>query len=104
MTPNHSQTRAARLLARILETQWFDEKMLAAELVLSVDELRGYAEGRAVMPLNRQLALALFAIEKAPAFARFGHQLKAQVAAAFAYAGHETATHASPPERSYFGR
>jgi hypothetical protein len=57
---------------------------LARELVVSPRELGEYLSGERIIPLTRQLCLALLVIERVPALARRGYALNAQARAAIA--------------------
>lgn len=78
-------SRAAQLLSRLSATRWFDLQTLARELVVPVATVEAYLNGTLPMPLDRQLCLSLFVIDKVPALARQGHQLHGQVQAAIAF-------------------
>lgn len=80
----------------------FDRAAVANELVVPVKALDAFLEGTLPMPLDRQLCLALFVIEKVPALARLGYQLRGQVKAAMAFQAHSTATHATSPPGAAF--
>ena len=96
------RTRAVVLLQRILGTRPRDIDAFAEALVVSRATLHAYLSGTLSMPLERQLCLALFVIEHIPTFARQGHQLRAQVAAAIAFQEHTTAIHGQPPPTTRF--
>ena len=89
--------RAVRLLTRVLATGWFDHEALANELVVTTAALESYVDGRAPMPLDRQMCLATFVIAKLPPLARDGHRLRGQVQAAVAFHTNVTETHLGPP-------
>ena len=101
MTPI-PRSRAVQLLAKVLDTPWFDRETLATELVVPVKALEAFIDGKLPMPLDRQLCLALFVIETVPPLARLGYQLRGQVKAAMAFEAHSTATHASSPPGAAF--
>jgi hypothetical protein len=88
---------AVRLLTRVIATGEFTTEALAAELVIPVEMVDRFASNDVPMPLERQLALALFVIERVPSLARSGHQLKGQVAAALAFATKVTEVHSGAP-------
>ena len=98
MTSDASRSSAVRLLERVLATGLYDRPAIANELVVSPARLDGYLSGSVSMPLDRQLLVAVFVIEKMPALARLGYRLRGQVTAAIAFENRETATHSSPPE------
>jgi hypothetical protein len=95
-TPN-KQSFAAHLLAKLLQTDSFSARQLAAELVIPEDALTKYADGESEMPLERQLCLATFIIEKVPPLVRHGYRLRAQVAASLTYHTRATITHSTSP-------
>ena len=91
------RARAVVLLQRILSTRPLDIDALAEALVVSRSTLHDYLSGNVPVPLERQLCLALFVIERVPELAREGHQLRAQVAAAISFQEHATVTHRHAP-------
>lgn len=93
----HRRARAFVLLQRILSTGSLDVDALAEALVVSPATLNAYLSGDVPIPLERQLCLALFVIERVPELAREGHRLRAQVAAAIAFHEHATALHREAP-------
>lgn len=95
--PTQTETRSAQLLRRVLHERALDRETLAHELLVTPRALDAFLEGRRVMPLDRQLCLALLVIDRVPSLARQGHALRAQVAAAIAYESHVTATHEDYP-------
>jgi len=97
MPSNGPRSRAVHVLKKVLDTRWFDREMLAAELVVPVDMIDKFLDGSLPMPLDRQLCLALFVIERVPTLSRLGYQLRGQVKAAASFEAHTTATHASSP-------
>lgn len=92
--------RAAKLLAKVL-ARGVDASALATDMVMTSRELEEYRSGRKLMPLDRQLCLALVVIESVPELAREGRTLRAQVAAAAAFHAAETTTHTGPPEGTF---
>jgi hypothetical protein len=82
----------------------YDQTQVASELAVPSATIDGYLSGSIAIPLERQLCLALFVIEKIPLLARSGHMLHGQVRAAIAFQGHSTAVHQTAPvpgPRSY---
>jgi hypothetical protein len=75
---------------------------LAEVIVVKRSALDSYLSGSLTIPLDRQLCLALFAIERVPSLARLGHQLLGQVAATTAFQAGSTATHLQPPPPARF--
>jgi hypothetical protein len=69
--------------------------------VVSRATLHGYLSGNAPIPLERQLCLALFVIERYPEFARLGYQLRGQAAAAIAFREQATAVHQQSPAKRF---
>ena len=96
------RSRALELLHKIVSTQSLDTRELAHALVVSRSTLESYLSGAVPIPLERQLCLALFVIEHIPEFARHGHQLRGQVAAAIAFQEHATAIHQQAPPHTRF--
>lgn len=95
--PLHKRARAARLLAQILDSEAMTPTELAAAILVSEPLLDEYRSGRLRMPLDRQLCLALIAIEHLPAARRAGHALRAQIRAEIALESDATEVHSSPP-------
>jgi hypothetical protein len=89
-----------QLVERVIADGDFTEESLARELVVPPRELARYRAGKFVMPLDRQLCLALLLIERVPKSARLGHRLRAQVIAAMDYEAGTTRTHDAPPLRT----
>jgi len=75
---SQKRSRAAQLLSRLSAAQCFDLQTLAGELVVPVAAVEAYLNGTLPIPLDRQLCLALFVIDRVPPFARQGHQLHGQ--------------------------
>jgi hypothetical protein len=73
------------LLEKLLRDQACTEEDLARELVIGPQTLADYRTGHIPMPLERQQCLALVLIGRGSGYARLGHQLRAQVAAAASY-------------------
>ena len=92
-------SRAGTLLKRLVESRAFTIDDMARELTSSPKEVEAYIDGTLAIPLSKQLRLALFIIEQSPRFARSGHALKAQVAAAMAFEAHHTSVHNEPPTK-----
>ena len=82
---------AYSLLSEVAASPGFDHDTLAGELVVPRAALRAYLARRRPIPLDRQLALALFVIEKLPPLARSGHHLRIQVLAMLAREGRAAA-------------
>jgi hypothetical protein len=98
MSSDSGRSRAVVVLERVLSTGRYDRPAIANELVVSPARLERYLTGSLPMPLDRQLLLALFVIEKVPELSRMGYQLRGQVMAAVAFETHVTATHSAPPD------
>lgn len=92
--------RAAGMLTKLLD-RGIDAHTLAAELVITPGQLEAYRSGRILMPLDRQLCLALFVLESVPSLAKECRALRAQVVAAASFHAAVTTTHNGPPTRSY---
>jgi hypothetical protein len=79
------QSRAVWLIEKVLRDGVCTEEGLARELVVNQRTLADYRAGDAAMPLERQLCLALFLIQRGSPYARLGYELRAQVTAATHY-------------------
>ena len=82
-----------------LIAEGMDVETLADALVITPHQLEKYRSGRFAMPPERQLCLALFALEAVPRLASECRALRAQLLAAAAYNAGETITHNGPPVR-----
>jgi len=96
-TPKPRLTRASALLAKVLSTDGHDRTEIASELAVTPERVDEYLSGAIAMPLERQLCLALFVVEKVPTLSRSGHVLLGQVRAAIAFHGHSTTVHQTAP-------
>lgn len=96
-TAKQRLTRASALLAKVLAAGSYDRAKIATELAITPDTVDGYLSGTIAIPLERQLCLALFVVEKIPSLARSGHLLHGQVRAAIAFHQHSTAVHQTAP-------
>jgi hypothetical protein len=94
--PLHKRARAARLLAQILDSGAMTPAALAAGILVSEPMLEEYRSGRLRIPLDRQLCLALIAIEQLPDARRAGHALRAQIRAEIALGTDATEVHQAP--------
>jgi hypothetical protein len=97
MTTRLHRSRARDLLVKLAKSGSFTEADLCSELVVSARQLILFSEGLEAIPLDRQLCLAAFLIERVPALAGSGYALRSQVKAAMAFECRETSTHASAP-------
>jgi ParB-like chromosome segregation protein Spo0J len=95
--PSNTRTTAARLLGELLDDGSFTVDGLAVRLGIPRTVLEGFRRGRAPIPLDLQLQLAILAIQKAPDHARLGHKLHGQVSAALAFEAGSTTTHLNDP-------
>ncbi len=95
--PLNKRPRASRLVEQLLRSGMITAAELAAAIVADEAVLESYRLGRVRMPLERQLCLALVAIEGVPAARRAGFALRAQVEAELAVASTLTETHDAPP-------
>jgi hypothetical protein len=91
------KSRSGALLKSVIDSGEFTAGDLARELSVATDEVDAFVSGDVVMPLPRQLCLALLLIQKSPRFARRGHALHSQVSAAIAFRDHKTSVHNEPP-------
>ena len=78
-------SRAMWLVEKLLHDEACTEEELARELVIEPRTLADYRAGQVPMPLERQLCLALVLIDRGSSYARFGYQLRGQVAATSAF-------------------
>lgn len=90
-------SRAGALLRDALAVHVDGSDAFVAALGVDVHRIDAFVTGRAQMPLDAQLRLALFVIDAVPTLARMGHRLQAQVAAATDFHQGRTATHGAPP-------
>lgn len=81
----------------MLRTGGISSSELAAAIVTDQATLDACRLGRTRMPLERQLCLAVVAIERLPAARRAGFALRAQVEAELAVAATRGVTHDQPP-------
>ena len=95
--PLSKRSRAARLIEQLIGTGQVTPTDLATAIVVSERRLASFRSGRMKVPLERQLCLALFAIERSPVARRAGFALRAQVEAEMAVASTRTETHNEPP-------
>lgn len=96
-TPLGKRPRAARLIEQIIGSGCLSVAELAAAIVSDEATVEAYRLGRSRMPLERQLCLALVAIDRVPVARRAGYALRAQVEAELAVAATLTETHDQPP-------
>lgn len=90
------KTRSAILLKAMVDRGGFTRDEMAEALVVSGADVDAFIEGRKTMSLAHQLCLALHVIRNAPALARRGHTLRAQVAAQLAVQSGATTVHSQP--------
>ena len=95
--PRRGPTLASRLLSAIVDQRILDRHRLAAELRVSVAVLDRWLSAAQPIPVERQLLLATFVIERVPLLARRGYRLRDQVRATMAYQLHVTQTHLIAP-------
>lgn len=92
-----TDSRAARLLRKLVAEAGFDATTLATDLVVNAAQLEGYLCGELEMPFDRQLCLAVLVIERVPTLKRSGYALRGQVLAAMAVERGDTETHTGAP-------
>ena len=95
--PVRPRGRAVELLDKLLVSNASTIDELASTLMVSAETIERYRSGRLAMPIERQLLLATFMIERVPAYARFGHLLRGQIRATIAFQSRETEIHPSAP-------
>lgn len=88
---------AVVLLNQVLATGEATIDDVGAALLVPATTITAYRTGRRVMSLERQLLLAVFAIELDPYHARLGHRLRGQIGARIAFDAGETVRHSTPP-------
>lgn len=93
------KSRSGTLLQSAIDSGEFTADDMARELATSLAEIDAYLRGESIMPLSRQLCLALLLIKKSPKLVRQGHALRAQAAAAMSFQSQETSVHSEPPGR-----
>ena len=96
-----NRSRARDLLKKLIAGGWYSHDDLAKEIVVSLREIVLYDEGIEPIPLDRQLCLATFVIERVPPLLRAGHALRSQVKSAMAFQLTQVETHAVAPPRSF---
>jgi hypothetical protein len=74
-----------QLIETMLRDRLCTENELAHELVVTPRRLADYRAGRVPIPIERQQCLALYLIQLGSKYARFGYQLRDQLAAAKRY-------------------
>lgn len=93
------RSRSVRLIEALLATGNVDCGELACALGITQHALESYRRGRARMPLERQMCLALLVIERwpySPRLRRNGFGLRSQVLAEAAFHARITKTHNAP--------
>jgi hypothetical protein len=99
---SRARSRAVELLVKILASGDASVDEIAAALLVSAALIGAYASGRRQMPLEHQLLLAAFAIERTPRHARLAHRLRGQVRAAIAFAMRELSPRPTPSPPRYW--
>jgi hypothetical protein len=89
--------RSVRLLEQVLSSRAMTADELASALVVPRDTVDAYRRGETLMPLERQLCLALLVIERVPQLARQAYRLRGQVLAEAAFHARATKTHMIAP-------
>ena len=88
---------AVKLLDSVLASNRAPAEQVAAAMMVHEPTLDEYRRGRVPIPIEAQMLLAAFAIERFPEYARLAHRLRGEIRARVAYAARETATHMEPP-------
>jgi hypothetical protein len=101
MSPASLKNRANVLIDKILTDNPDRLDDLAAALLAVPGVVAAYRAGSTI-PIERQMLLAAYAIEHAPAHARIGRLLRGQIRATIAFAAGETATHNNPPPQEFW--
>lgn len=88
---------AVKLLDCVLAPGQAPVEQVAAAMMVREPTLDEYRRGRVPIPIEAQILLAAFAIERVPKYARLGYQLRGTLRARIAFAAGETKTHLGPP-------
>ena len=88
---------AVKLLDGVLTSNRAPVEQIAAAMMVHEPTVDAYRRGRLPIPIEAQMLLAAFAIERFPEYARLGHRLRGEIRARVAYAARETQTHMEPP-------
>lgn len=91
--------RALELLGRVLSDGITIED-LCNGLMVSTATLMAYRTGRRPMPLEVQVLLVAFTVERAPQHIRLARRLRDQLKATITFAAGETVTHLEAPPRT----
>jgi hypothetical protein len=92
--------RALELLERVLSSDGITVEDVEDGLMVSAATLTGYRAERHVIPLEVQLLLVAFAIERVPQHGRLARRLREQIKATITFAVGETVTHLEPPPKT----
>jgi len=87
------RSRAVKLTRALLDSGEITVDDLSARLVVSASALETFVDGSEPMPFDRQVCLALLAIDKFPVHARAGYRLRDQLRAKALYDSGETVRH-----------
>ena len=88
---------AVKLLDSVLASNRTPAEQVAAAMMVHEPTLDEYRRGQMPLPIEAQMLLAAFAIERFPEYARLGYRLRAEIRARVAFAAGETQTHMEPP-------
>ena len=91
------RTRVVRILTRLLASNWYTVDELAAALCVDTRTLGRYAAGEVDVPIDRQICLSRFLIERVPPLARAGRNMLGQIEATVRFSQSTTALHTSAP-------
>ena len=86
----------------MLASKQAPDELVAAAMMVSEATLAEYRHGHVPIPIEAQMLLAAFAIERVPTCARLGYQLRGEIRARIAFAAGETETHMGPPPSARF--
>lgn len=92
--------RAVTLLERVLSTEGITLEALSQGLMVSTTTLSSYRTGSHPMPLEIQLLLVAFTLERSPEHGRLARRLRDQLKATITFAAGQTVTHLEPPLRT----
>ena len=91
------RTRVVQILTRLLASTAYTVDELAAALCVDARTVGRYVSGEIDVPIDRQICLARFLIEREPPLARSGRNMLGQIEAAIKFSQSTTALHNSAP-------
>lgn len=91
--------RALELLERVLSSEGITVEELCSGLMVPAATIVAYRGGRRPMPIEVQLLLIAFTIERTPQHGPLARRMRDQLRATIAFVAGETVTHLEPPPR-----